>query len=142
MVGTRRSNSARTPPQPVSSRKRTKTAAKVTPLQGYRLAPCAGQVSSNLLTTCFERMRAQIWYSILPSDGQNSDISSGTRQSWDHLLPILLRLGLLKKMSKLQQDLTLFCQNGTSLFITCLAQIGYVLYQSGKWEKHPNTMFA
>lgn len=47
MVGTRRSNALKTPPQPVSSRKRTKTATEVTPLQGYRMASCAGHSSSS-----------------------------------------------------------------------------------------------
>ena len=68
------------------------------------------------MTTYFELMRAQICYSILLLDGQNSDILSGTRQIWEHLLSLLLHPGLLKKISKVQQDLTSFYQNGTSMF--------------------------
>ena len=46
------------------------------------------------------RMRAHIWYSILPSEGRNDDISSGSRQRWEHLLPIIIHLGLIEKNEK------------------------------------------
>ena len=42
------------------------------------------------------RTRTNIWFSVTPSDDENSDISGGSRQNWDQLLPLLLHRGLLK----------------------------------------------
>ena len=76
--------------------------------EGIPTEPCIGLVSSYLLTRLFQRMRQNIWHSVIPSERQNDDISSGTRQRWEHILPLLLQCGLLEYMAKKWQ---IFVQN-------------------------------
>ena len=96
MVGTRRSTEMKTPSQRVPSRKRYKHTPMVTPSEGNALGECVDQVSNDLLITCFSQMRPHIWYSVLPSNDGNTDISSGTRQRWDHMLPLLNHINQLQ----------------------------------------------
>ena len=105
MVGTRRSNEMKTPSQRVPSRKRYKHTPMVTPSEGNALGECVDQVSNDLLITCFLQMRPHIWYSVLPSNDGNTDISSGTRQRWDHMLPTLKHIGLLKEKQQATNEL-------------------------------------
>ena len=53
-------------------------------------------------------MRPYIWYSVLPSNDGNTDISSGTRQRWDHMLPILKHIGLLQEKQQATNEFEVF----------------------------------
>ena len=108
MVGTRRSTEMKTPSQRVPSRKRYKHTPMVTPSEGNALGECVDQVSNDLLITCFSQMRPHIWYSVLPSNDGNTDISSGTRQRWDHMLPILKHIGLLQEKQQATNEFEVF----------------------------------
>ena len=100
MVGTRRRARTNTPLQAPPSRKRTRKTSIVTPCEGRKLKECVSQVSRDLLTNFFLRIWPHIWYSVLPSEGGISDISGGTKQKWDHLLPLLLHIGLVEVNEK------------------------------------------
>ena len=99
MTRTRRSTSRVTSPMPVSSRKRCKYPTIDTIYQPYQMQQCIGQVSIDLLNTCLLQIRQNIWYSVVPSDNDSNNISSGTRQNWDHIYPLLIHCGLIRKNS-------------------------------------------
>ena len=100
MVGTRRSNPANTPSQFRPPRKRNNYTPTGTISRGTEPGPCLGQLSRDLLDASFMRMRPHIWYSILPSEDGRDDISSGTRQRWEYLLPLLIHASLIQKNEK------------------------------------------
>ena len=93
----RRSTNMRTLSGEVSARKRNNYLPPDTTTSGRLTKQCIAEVSGDLLTAVFERIRPNIWYSVVPSDGQNADISSGTRQRWEFILPLLLHYGLLEQ---------------------------------------------
>ena len=94
---TRRSTGLRTPPIMESSRKRNNYTPIVTPCEGFHNQECIAQVSARLLTSCFSQMSRDIWFSIAPNLVKTSNISTGTRQEWQYILPLLLHTGLLEK---------------------------------------------
>ena len=87
-------NSIHDPP-----RKRNNYLPMDTISKGNLATRCIGQVSSDLLNTCFSIIRPNIWYSVIPLDNETSDISSGIRQKWEDILPLLIHTGLIKKNS-------------------------------------------
>ena len=94
---TRRSTGLRTPPIMESARKQNNYTTIVAPSEGFHRQECIAQVSARLLTSCFSRMSRDIWYSIAPNSVETSNISTGTRQGWQYILPLLLHTGLLEK---------------------------------------------
>ena len=93
----RRSTDLRTLSGEASARKRNKYPPPDTITSGRLTKRCNAEISGDLLTAVFDRMMPNIWYSVIPSDGQNADISSGTRQRWEYILPLLLHYGLLEQ---------------------------------------------
>ena len=93
----RRSTVMRTSSGEASARKRNKYPPLDTITNGRLTKRCNSEITGDLLTAVFERMRPNIWYCVVPSDGQNASISSGTRQRWEYILPLLLHYGLLEQ---------------------------------------------
>ena len=94
---TKRPTSMRTSSSEVSASNRNKYPPPDIITSGHLTKRCIVEVSGDLLTAVFERMKLNIWYSVIPSDGQNADISSVTRQRWEYILPLLLHCGLLEQ---------------------------------------------
>ena len=53
------------------------------------------EVLFHLLTEIFRRSKQHIWYRILPKDDGYPDITNCTGVEWEHLLPLLVFLGLI-----------------------------------------------
>ena len=91
----RRSNRGNSSSLLVSSNKRARKGLKKITVGGYDEKRSLGEESNDLLTQCFAAMQPSIWYAILPNEERNDDICSGSGQSWERLLPLLLNTKLL-----------------------------------------------
>ena len=105
---TRRSAEPNTFHSSVPARKRNNYIPKDIISQGNGPIPCIGLVSWSLLKTCISQIQPNIWYSVIPRDGQNDDIASGTRQSWQDIMPLLIHTGLMKKNSQASNGFDVF----------------------------------
>ena len=97
MKVSRRSARRGTSPRFLPACKQNNNVSKSNTSQRQELKECSRSISHDLFNSCFRRMRPHFWYSILPSEGGNDDISSCSRQRWDYLLPIIIHIGLLTK---------------------------------------------
>jgi hypothetical protein len=53
-----------------------------------------------LVDSVFGNLREGIWWRVLPIEGANDDICSGTGQAWDVLLPLLLERAIIRVHGK------------------------------------------
>lgn len=110
--------------------------------KGITLGRSTGLVLRDLLHTMFLSMRRHVWFSILPSDSWDMDISLGTRQKMEHIMSLLMHCNLLTKKSKQKMGTMLFLQSGMTLFYQSLGTLSYILIVSVQRVNHTDSMFV
>ena len=83
--------------------------ARVQKTKEITLGQSTGLVSRDLLYTMFASMWQHVWFSILPSNSQDVNISSGTRQKMEHIVPLLVHCYLLTKILKAKNGYNVNC---------------------------------
>ena len=123
-------------------RKRNNYPPQDTISQGQEPKPCIAQLTRDVLHASFMRMTPHIWYSVLPSEGGNDDISSGTRQQWEYLLPIFLHIGLIKENEKSSNGFDVVTTKWNEFVRSIPGDQNVTLWQQNREIKQDNIIFV